>query len=513
MLALHAILIWLTRAPGVLTGQDDSRYILLGQSLRSLSYVELWRVDLPAHHVYPPGYPALMALTGHNFGVIVALNALMSAAAIAAVALVVRRLWSDRAALLCLAALAVNPVLVSGAGVARSETMFTLLSCLALAFACLPGAERPARLALAAGLSLAAALTRTVGATLLAAIGAHWLLARRWKPLAIYVVAGIATFGVWLWWSTQTPAAHVGESYVADVTAPAAHAPNFAGILANRFRWNMTTYLTRSIPSAMAFPAVPGTAVDNIVALIVLPLTLLAGMVVLWRQARALAIYLGATFLLLLLWPWAGTRFLIPMVPVMVLASLAGTSAMVRRFRPAAAWPAAVALGLVLMAGSAGRMAALVRTGAGCHRAGWQADPRCVRADQASYFAALRHIRDSLPENAVILSAKPEPLFLYTGRRTAPLRAAIELPADSLLPYLRSYGATHVLIGSLQSFELEELPVLLGPNCRALRVRGSFPPRTWLLEVTQDTTAGRDACAVIAQWRAANAGRNFSSDP
>ena len=511
LILLHLLLVWMARAPGVLTAQDDSRYILLGQSLRSLEYREIWRVDAPLHHVYPPVFPAVLALTGASFPLIVALQALASAAAIALAAALVWRLWSPLAAVCTLAALAVNPVLIAMAGVVRSETLFTLLGLAAVSAAAWPGFERNSRMAAAAGLAIIAALTRSVGVTLLAGLGADWLLRRRWRALAVLVLASVATVGLWLWWSTQAAAQHVGESYVADVTM----APPGRGALetfALRIRWNLQTYLTRSIPSALAFPTVPNTPIDNLIGVLVICITLAAGAIVLWRRARAPLLYLATALGLYLVWPWSGTRFLVPLIPLMVPAALAGAEAVARRGPRRLAALAMPVLALLLVTGGSLRTGSLVRRMQACDRSNWQQDDRCMLRDQVSYFAALDFIRDSLPADAVFLSAKPEPIYLYTGRKTAPLRDALARPADSLLSYLDRHQTRFVLISSLQAFELEELPDRLDHTCRSFRVRRAFPPRSWLLERQDSTGATEDACATIDAWRTANANRNFQLD-
>ena len=62
LLVLHAALAWSGREIAVLTAQDDVRYMLLGTSLRGLSYRDLFLVGTPPHNVYPPGYPAFLAV-------------------------------------------------------------------------------------------------------------------------------------------------------------------------------------------------------------------------------------------------------------------------------------------------------------------------------------------------------------------------------------------------------------------------------------------------------------------
>ena len=52
------------RPAGVETGHDDAWYLLLARSLRNLQYRDTFLPDPTVHHMYPPGYPAVLALWG-----------------------------------------------------------------------------------------------------------------------------------------------------------------------------------------------------------------------------------------------------------------------------------------------------------------------------------------------------------------------------------------------------------------------------------------------------------------
>ena len=64
LLTVHAILAWMHRVPGLTTEHDDAWYLVLARALRQFSYAELPIVGTPPHAMYPPGYPALLALFG-----------------------------------------------------------------------------------------------------------------------------------------------------------------------------------------------------------------------------------------------------------------------------------------------------------------------------------------------------------------------------------------------------------------------------------------------------------------
>src|SRR5690242_18278500 len=82
LLAIHAALAWWLRAPAVSTGHDDAIYLLLGRDLLHGSYRNFWLIGAPAHGLYPPLYPAALAVTGasgeHGFPIAVLLGLALS---------------------------------------------------------------------------------------------------------------------------------------------------------------------------------------------------------------------------------------------------------------------------------------------------------------------------------------------------------------------------------------------------------------------------------------------------
>ena len=172
LLTIHALLAWQFRVPGLSSAADDAAYLSLARALRSGAYVELWTAGLPAHAMYPPVYPAWLALVGATGAaqvqLAVALNILLSVAALALAAVLAGRL-SPWLAVAMLAVCAPNPTLLDIAGRIYSEPLFMALS---LAAVLLVTTETPTArtLALAGAAALAASLTRSIGVVLVMAV-------------------------------------------------------------------------------------------------------------------------------------------------------------------------------------------------------------------------------------------------------------------------------------------------------------------------------------------------------
>jgi hypothetical protein len=164
---------------------------------------------------------------------------------------VVRRRWSTEIAFLATAAAAVNPVLLVNAGSITSETLFTTLTLASLRAAerADPARERrqaaaPRDAVWAGAFAVAAALTRSAGVTLVAALGVHWLYRRRYRWVLALGVAASVSVGAWLAWTVAAPSRQVRRSYVDD--AVNVRVADGSEHVVQRVKRNVSTYQTSS---------------------------------------------------------------------------------------------------------------------------------------------------------------------------------------------------------------------------------------------------------------------------
>ncbi len=218
LLALHAVLAWSMRVPGLGTGHDDAWYVALARALRQGSYAELPIVGNPLHAMYPPLYPALLAALGVTdpgqvwIGVLA--NVALSVATLVLVASVAVRMSPWLAVAVTLVC-AVNPMVLYVASGVHSEPMLAAAAALAIAVAA--SGRRDARaLALIGLMAIVAALARSIGLALVVSTFALLAFERRWRALAIFSVAASVTVGSWLTWTVRAPRLDAGRSYVSD---------------------------------------------------------------------------------------------------------------------------------------------------------------------------------------------------------------------------------------------------------------------------------------------------------
>ena len=497
LLVLHALLCWLSRPAGVITGQDDVEYVSLAKSLRQGGYHEIWRIDSPLHSQYPPGYPALLAgwglIIGDGYSSLAALSALLSTGALGLAYLVVRRSFGDTFALASLAVLAVNPLLVRTGGTVGSEPAFMAFSLAALALVFGRGASSR-RVGLAIAAAVLAALTRSVGIVLIGTLGLYWLIGRRWKAILALASASLVTVGAWMLWTALAPAQYVGASYVADLRTVGGQPGGAVESLLGRLVPRIQYYLTDAGPFALAQPTVPGTLIDNVIGLFVIWPAMLAGLYLLMRRWRAAALYLTLTAGLLLAWPWRTERFILPLLPLMVPTLLVGTHLLTRWIGARTAFVSTGIVAVTLAASAATRTGRLVADFVACRAGDFTSDTRCLTSDQIAYFRAVQYIDEHTPADAVVLTAKSGALYQYTHRKSVSFLDVMAQGAEGFLPYLRQRNVEWILMSSMQA-ESRRMESHYRANCAYLSPQVFFPAGTYVFRImSAPDSAVADAC-------------------
>ena len=358
---------------------DGAGYAVLAESLASgRGYREIDIPDAPRHAHFPPGYPlTLAALWRATGGRSVAAAHGLSIACAAAATLAAwhwfRTMYGSVIAFVLGLALAVNWAWARNGGSIQSEPLFLLLEALAWLAAVRAGRRGGVVSGVILGALLAAcALTRQVGAALAAALIIDLLMrGRRSSALAAAVTAG-ALAAPWVVWLAMV------------------RAPSQAGLLngddlPRRVASQALFYLQRT-PDQLTGPIVEiGAAV---LRGLVVWAALATGLIVFGLartlrspRKRSAGLSAFATLALLLIWPFTEAgRFLIPLVPCLLVGAVEGLSAAgawaARRTRPmrfrlvAASAMLALSLPYPIYALATGRAAAQRRTNdvfdAGC---------------------------------------------------------------------------------------------------------------------------------------------------
>jgi 4-amino-4-deoxy-L-arabinose transferase-like glycosyltransferase len=506
LLLVYIYLTWQLRIPAVTTGNDDARYLHLARAIAGFSYRELWVMGAPIHSHSPPFYPFILAVagffSGHRLDAYLILNLVFVVTAFLLFFDAVRRLWSPGFALLMLMMLVANPGLVRLGGELMSEAQYLALSALALWIPTRQSMDRKWMVAFGTA-AILAALTRSVGITLLFAVFLLWILERRWRALSIFSVAAGGLVGSWLLWTALAPhELHGGRTYMADVVAGSAE----HGLLLTfweRVTTRLPAYLTRIVPWELPLPVAPGTVADNVVWLAVLVGLGALGVASTWRRWRIFALYLLAYGGLLALWAWVVGRFLTPVIPLMVVVLLAGTDVIRRRYNARLGLAVGLALAVVVFLTGIRANWERLQEVRRCDRSAPLQSPGCFDPDQRSLFAATSFVAENTPDSTMVITAKDATFSYYSGRRvTRPHPVLSDDPAVFVNRVVES-GVDYLFLGRNAAIESGSYPETLRQACRSLELVKSFPPSSYLFrlgsDVAPDTTSA--ACRALAQFR------------
>lgn len=468
--------VWALRAtwhPAPHSGGDNAAYVALADALlEGRGYTEVWDPAAPPHTKYPPVFPlALAAAIGLGattwgalkvvpllFGVV----ALLGAAAWG---------WRRRGPLW-----GVVVALVTGWSAAFLHYSHYLLSDVPfLAFIMValwlverrrddpwgavvggppppaPGEEEAGRPAVGAG-SVAAAFavaalalfTRSAGLPLLLAIGIWLVLARRWRA----AVAGAIAVGIpAAWWFLRARHAVGDGAYSREFWMVDPYQPDLGEIglfgLVPRAVENAVGYLVSHLPAALTGSgeglALAGVAVGALA-------------VIGWARAVArepgpVELFVPLYFGLILVWPvvWSGDRFVLPLVPIVIVYAGEALGWAVARFRAEIAVPAMATGVLVLLTVQGAGVAYASGVSGDCRAAARVGGPwACSGTGMVQFTEAARWAGENAREGAVTLTRKPRIWYAMGGTptRTYPFLS----DPDSLLAAAEGAGATYVVL-------------------------------------------------------------------
>lgn len=414
--ALHFILGLLVFEPTLFPGGDNAGYLILGDALRSgEGYRDLYLPGTPLHAKYPPFLPLLLAGIGWLGGVGVAKVAmlLITSTAVWVTARLGKRWVGDGAALMAAGVLAVNPTLLEYGHYVLSEAPFTLLVVLAL-WLSLHDDRKGATLAMVA--AVAAFATRTAGMAVLVALPLTWFLNGRRRRAVWGGATAAGTMGGWALyqrWAAADQPGYLAELLLVDPYTPSAGTVGLAGLVA-RTAENCWAYVSRVLPETVLGPAGGGDGFRTVLGLAIAAAAL-AGWAIRSRprvgtpELFAL-LYAG----LIAAWPsvWTDRRFLLPLMPVILLLSLTALWKLPANRGRWARWAAPAVIGLFGLVWTAETVPDRLACAAS-YRAGRPCDPPA----NASLYDAARWAHENTPPDAIVANRKPRLFFWYARRR------------------------------------------------------------------------------------------------
>lgn len=493
VLVVQALVIFLRFDPELSTNGDNARYFLLGASLATgQGYRAIEHPDRPTERQYPPGFPAMIALTGGITGNPAVAKTMVAVLALCSTLLLSRLLGRSAPGLArpVVALSALSPLLCEYSAIIMSEVPYLCATLLALV--ALSRYERhrtSGALATALAASILPLGMRTAGVAFCAAYVIHALWSRRWVLAAGHTALALAYTGM-LVFMRGAGGSYLSSLVQADPYTPSAGTTTAGGIL-ERVAGNVTLYTTSTLAESL-IPLVSSFApIATATASILCAVLALAGIATSMRgPLRPMSLYLLAYAAVLFAWPsqWSGTRFVAPVVPLLHLMILAGcvyvaTTAVrvlnkLRNHRPdpesttsprtplVAAWvlTAAIALASTI---ELSRPAAPILT-----------------PDWQSYYDCSNWLRTHAKPGSVVMCRSPALSFVRSGQPS--MLYPFTADHDEFMRALRTHAVRYVILDSFvwsgTSFRYI-LPVVRSFHGNFQMVYASGSPPCMVLEV------------------------------
>jgi 4-amino-4-deoxy-L-arabinose transferase-like glycosyltransferase len=320
---------------------DNASYYILGKALNAgEGFVNVNSIHKTPNNHFPPGYPVIISLImvfSSSFTAIKLVNGLFLLGSLVLSYFLIMKFTPNKwIAWITIIFLLTNSHILRYGTIMMSEIPFIFFTLLALTLFLKtydPGKEKSIIYYLLAFIFLMIAFyLRTLGIALLAAFLFMMLkdIRNKWKYMLAYGGGFVLLFLPWLARSNRLG----GNSYLSQLVMVNPYRPENGKIgisdLFGRLFNNVERYITREIPDAL-FPFKEFNYREEIGTMEWIPGILIIALIIIgiWKLPRfrwLAIIYFATTFFILLLWPdvWVGIRFVLPLVPLLIMAMLSG---------------------------------------------------------------------------------------------------------------------------------------------------------------------------------------------
>jgi hypothetical protein len=367
--------------------------------------------------------------------------------------------------------------MLTNAGAIASEGVFGSLTLWSL-WAADRTDHRESRGVAAGAAAIAAAMVRSAGVTLPLALGAHWLLRRRFRFVAVFAVASTLTVGAWLAWTTLAPKREVRRSYIDDAVAIRSGDGSMVGTLLHRVATNTSTYAGQAVPMELQLPLSKGTRLDNVAWLVVLGVFAAAGAMSAWRRWNAAVVFIAAYAGLLVIWAFTLERFVEPVLPLVIALVLIGAWTLGARLTTVVPWRTmlACAMATILVFGALTADRRLVADALACDRN--RID--CATTASLDYVDASIYAATHTPPDARFVTPKNATLYYYAPRKSAFWDEVIVQDEKSFLPFLDRTGVRYLVTSPVYSDQLTVIRLAL-THCTQFDLVKAYSPETLIL--------------------------------
>lgn len=293
---------------------------------------------------------------------------------------------------------------------------------------------------------------RSVGIALLVGIALFLAIDKRWKYLSTLVGGFILLALPWYIRNKRLG----GNAYISELFQKNPYRPELGRLdiadLFTRFWHNLERYITREIPSgtfdfikvtSYKHPYTVGEWIFGIAILLVM----IFGLIKLKRFRQLFLFYLIAFFGILLLWPdvWVGTRFMLPLIPLLTFLFIYGIIELLSLFglrvlklkNQSVIYLILVAFSLLgIRSYAKGSLKFLENIANGQFPKNYQ-----------NYFKMAEWIKKHAPENSVTCCRKESLFYLYSGKYVTGIANTDSRKKE--IEYLEKQGTDYVVLDRL----------------------------------------------------------------
>ncbi len=402
---------------------DNANYYMLGQALhQGEGYVSINSINKTPNNHFPPGYPFILSLLfwiSDSFASVKFLNAIFLLGSIFLSVVLIKEITSKQVALLSIPFLLLNVHFLKFSTMMMTEIPFLFFSLLSFWFflqAHHQDSNKKVRSYLLAFLFFIISFyIRTLGIAIIASYGLVLLFEwrKKWKILLSYILGFIACYLPWFLRGQGLG----GNSYLKQLTMINPYRPEMgeAGFtnLVLRISSNIGRYISREIPDVI-FPfrdfsyKEPVAWLEWVSGIIIL-IILILGVFGLKKYKKLIIGYLVATFSVLLIWPnvWVGIRFVLPMLPFLVMLFLNGIDLIIEFLRKRTKKPIPLWISLILIIPFFSDISYLNLKSKAGYSPKWE-----------NYFKLARDLKREGNTELVVSCRKPTLFYLYSGTFT-----------------------------------------------------------------------------------------------
>lgn len=403
------------------TGGDNAVYIILAESIVSgKGYKNIHMPDEPEHTQYPFGLPLLISLFllifGSSVSAVKLLIFLTGCGSMYFMYKITKHLFKDRTTIIMLFYLSI-PIFIIYNHWILSEIPFLFFSLGTLYFFIKAQENKNIFYYISFVFATYSFFIRTAGISLIIAMIFFLLIKKQFKLLGIFLLIFLAIF---IPWQIRNASIPIEGSYIDKLLAKNPYRMELGRVslfdLLTRVWNNFILYAFTILPMTL-LPIFKTGVLLALSGFVFIVLTII-GIVKKTKKITAIGLYFIFGVIILLAWPkvWSSDRFLLPILPILILYIFSGISWLGEKIKSKYFIP--VVIGVLILLNII-EIVPLAKNSVANNSAYLKGDKYAgYTADWKRYFEIIELIEKNIPEDKIIMARKPEFVYLLSRRKS-----------------------------------------------------------------------------------------------